>query len=192
MVRDTNSILPTTTNELLAEISQYWANHQGTNLWQLVDAFNQPLNGISASASQVEKWREINQAQGSALDMLGQDHRTYRPSDDDDFYRFLIYIRLLLARAQGTVPNILTIAKTALQKDQGFKIFATTTRHFILKIPYSEIENIKTEKLILSNLKQLAALGTWLDRIDFDAKTDAVDYFGAATLAAERVKLVAQ
>lgn len=192
MVRDTNSILPTTTDELVAEVSQYWARDRDSNLWQLVDAFNQPLNGVSESAQKVEKWREINLAQGAALDMLGQDHRAYRTSDDDDFYRFLIYIRLLLARAQGTVPNILAIAKTALQKDQGFKIYATRTRHFILKIPYSEIESVKTEKLILSNLKQLAALGTWLDEIDFDAKTDAVDYFGATTLAAERVKLVAQ
>lgn len=192
MVIDTNANPPTTTNELLAEISQYWANYQGTNLWQLVDTFNQPLNGISASAGQIEKWREINQAQGFALDMIGQDHRAYRVSDDDDFYRFLIYLRILLARAQGTVPNILTIAKTALQKDKGFMIFITSPRHFILKIPYSQIENVKSEKLILSNLKQLAALGTWLDRIDFDAKTDVVDYFGATTLAAERVKLVAQ
>lgn len=191
MVRDTNAIPPTTTDELLAEISQYWANYQGTNLWQLVDTFNQPLNGISASAGKVEKWREINQAQGSALDMIGQDHRAYRVSDDDDFYRFLIYIRLLLARAQGTVPNILTIAKTALQKDQGFKIFITSPRHFILKIPYSEIENVKSEKLILSNLKQLAALGTWLDRIDFDAKTDAVDYFGATVTSNESIRLKA-
>ncbi len=192
MVRDTNSIPPTTTDELLAEISQYWANYQGTNLWQLVDTFNQPLNGISASAGQVEKWREINQARGSALDIIGQDHRAYRTSDDDDFYRFLIYLRLLLARAQGTASNILTIAKSALQKDGNFKIFITSPRHFILKMPYSLIENVKSEKLILSNLKQLTALGTWLDRIDFEIKTNAVDYFGATITANESNRLKAE
>lgn len=190
MVRDTNSIPPTTTDELLAEISQYWANYQGTNLWQLVDTFNQPLNGISASAGQVERWREINQAQGSALDMIGQDHRAYRVSDDDDFYRFLIYIRLLLARAQGTSPNILEIVKTSLQKNTGIKVFQTKPRHLAIEVPFSNVEDLKSEKLMLGNLKQLVALGTWLDGIKFGAKTEAIDFFGATVISSEHVKLV--
>lgn len=191
MVRDTNAIEPTSTDQLLAEVSQYWANYRGSVLWDVMDAFNQPMTDISKSVKQIGEWREINNARGAALDMIGQDHQAYRTSDNDNFYRFLIFIKSMLAGSQGTDPSILAIAKTALQKKQGFKIYQTETRHFVLKIPYSEIEDVKTEKMLLSNLKQLAAMGTWMDRVDFDAKTDATDYFGATTLSSEYVRLVA-
>lgn len=191
MVRDTNGIKPTNTDQLLAEVSQYWANYRGSVLWELMDAFNEPMTEISKSAKQMGEWREISKACGSALDMIGQDHQAYRTSDNDDFYRFLIFIKSMLAGSQGTNSSIIAIAKTALQKKQGFKIYQTETRHFVLKIPYNDIEDVKTEKMLLNNLKQLAAMGTWMDRIDFDAKTDATDYFGATALSSEYVRLVA-
>lgn len=191
MVDDTNAESPTSTDELLAEVSQYWANYNGSNLWKLMDVLNKPMTDISATAKQVEDVREINVATGSTLDLFGEDYKVSRVNHDDDLYRFLIYIKSLVAKSQGTVPSIVNISETALQKKQGVKIFQNGTRHIIIQIPLDEISDLKTERLLLDNLKELVALGIWLDQIKFDAATEATEYIGTATTYHETVNLVA-
>ena len=191
MVDDTNAISPTSTDELLAEVSQYWANYNGSNLWQLMDVLNKPMTDISATAQQVENYREINVASGSTLDLFGEDFKASRVNHDDELYRFLIYIKSLVAKSQGTVPSIVNISETALQKKQGVKIFQNGTRHIIIQIPLDQISDLKTERLLLDNLKELVALGIWLDQIKFDAATEATEYIGTATTYHETVNLVA-
>lgn len=191
MVDDTNAESPTSTDELLAEISQYWANYNGSNLWQLMDALNKSMTDISATAQQIENYREINVASGSTLDLFGEDFKASRVNHDDELYRFLIYIKSLVAKSQGTVPSIVNISETALQKKQGVKIFQNGTRHIIIQIPLDQISDLKTERLLLDNLKELVALGIWLDQIKFDAATEATEYIGTATTYHETVNLVA-
>lgn len=192
MVDDTNATSPTSTDELLAEVSQYWANYNGSNLWQLMDVLNKPMTDISATAKQVEDVREINVASGSTLDLFGEDYKVSRVNHDDDLYRFLIYIKSLVAKSQGTVPSIVNISETALQKKQGVKVFQNGTRHIIIQIPLEKIENLKTERLLLDNLKQLVALGIWLDRISFDTRTDATQYLGSTITDHEKINLIAE
>lgn len=192
MVDDTNAISPTSTDELLAEVSQYWANYNGSNLWQLMDVLNKPMTDISATAQQIENYREINVASGSTLDLFGEDFKASRVNHDDELYRFLIYIKSLIAKSQGTVPSIVNISETALQKKQGVKVFQNGVRHIIIQIPLSKVDSIKTERLILENLKELVALGIWLDRISFNTRTDATQYLGATITNYEKVNLVAE
>lgn len=192
MVEDTNAISPTSTDELLAEVSQYWANYSGSNLWQLMDVLNKPMTDISATAQQIENYREINVANGSTLDLFGEDFKASRVNHDDELYRFLIYIKSLVAKSQGTVPSIVNISETALQKKQGVKVFQNGVRHIIIQIPLSKVDSLKTERLILENLKELVALGIWLDKISFDTRTDALQYLGATTTITEKVNLVAE
>lgn len=192
MVDDTNAISPTSTDELLAEISQYWANYNGSNLWQLMDVLNKPMTDISAKAQQIENYREINVASGSTLDLFGEDFKASRVNHDDELYRFLIYIKSLVAKSQGTVPSIVNISETALQKKQGVKVFQNGVRHIIIQIPLSKVDSLKTERLILENLKELVALGIWLDRISFNTRTDATQYLGATITNYEKVNLVAE
>ena len=96
-----------------------------------------------------------------------------------------------MAKSQGTVPSIVNISETALQKKQGVKIFQNGTRHIIIQIPLDQISDLKTERLLLDNLKELVALGIWLDQIKFDAATEATEYIGTATTYHETVNLVA-
>lgn len=192
MVYDTNATFPTSTDELLAEVSQYWANYNGSNLWQLMDVLNKPMTDISTTAKQVENYREINVASGSTLDLFGEDFKASRVNHDDELYRFLIYIKSLVAKSQGTVPSIVNISETALQKKQGVKVFQNGIRHIIIQIPLSKVDSLKTERLILENLKELVALGIWLDKISFDTRTDVLQYLGATITNYEKVNLVAE
>ena len=60
-----------TTEQLLAEISDYWDKRPQGNVYKLIDAFNAPLEAISDNAYKVERWRALQDAKGTTLDLVG-------------------------------------------------------------------------------------------------------------------------
>ena len=170
-----------TSEQLLAEISDYWYKRPGGNLYKLIDAFNEPLEAISDNANKVERWRALKDAKGTTLDLFGADIQTYRPSQDDDNYRFIIHIMELLSRAQGTIPSIYKIASSALQTGEGFKVWKTSIRHVGIQVPFDAVKTLRMQKFIIRNFQKMLAMGYWIDEIVFDAATHVYGYLGAGT-----------
>ena len=170
-----------TSEQLLAEISDYWYKRPGGNLYKLIDAFNEPLEAISNNANKVERWRALKDAKGTTLDLFGKDIQTYRPSNDDDEYRFIIHIMELLSRAQGTIPSIYKIASSALQTGEGFKVWKTSIRHVGIQVPFDAFKTLRMQKFIIRNFQNLLAMGYWIDEIKFLYEEKQTWYIGAAT-----------
>lgn len=175
-----------TTEQLLAEISDYWDKRPGSNIYKLIDAFNAPLEAIGTNANKVERWRALKDAKGKTLDLFGKDIQTYRPSENDDDYRFMIHIMELLSRAQGTIPSIVKITSSALETDQGFKIWKTGIRHIGMQIPYDAVKSLRMQKFIIANLQKMLAMGYWLNLIVFKTTTHVHGYLGAGTVDADQ------
>lgn len=167
-----------TTDQLLAEISDYWNKRLGSNLYNLVDSFSSPFEAISDNAEKVERWRALQDAKGTALDLFGSDIETYRPDSDDENYKFLIHLMELLSRAQGTIPSIYKISSNALDNDEHFKIWQTGIRHIGIQIPFDSIGTPQMQRFLLSNLRKMLALGYWIDGIIFRVSTDQPLYVG--------------
>ena len=167
-----------TTDELLAEISDYWDKQPDSNLHKLMDAFNQPLESISNNAEKVERWRALSDAKGTTLDLFGSDIETYRPGKDDENYRFIIHLMELLSRAQGTIPSIYKIASNALENKSYFRIWKTGIRHIGIQIPFDSIKTVQMQKFLLNSLHKMLALGYWIDGIIFRTSTPLPLYIG--------------
>lgn len=170
-----------TSEQLLAEISDYWYKRPGGNLYKLIDAFNEPLEAISDNANKVERWRALKDAKGTTLDLFGADIQTYRPSQDDDNYRFIIHIMELLSRAQGTIPSIYKIASSALQTGEGFKVWKTSIRHVGIQVPFDAVKTLRMQKFIIRNFQKMLAMGYWIDEIVFVTTTNLPLYVGMGT-----------
>lgn len=161
-----------TTDQLLALTSHHWYKEHDGNLYKLLNVFNGDLERISDSGDKVAKWRGIFDAEGTTLDLFGKDISTYRPTKSDPPYRFLIYLKTLLARAQGTRPSIVKITSAAIGTDQGLKIWNTgIPRHVGIQIPWDYVSQWPIEKFLLKNLQHMLALGYWLDVIVFKTTT---------------------
>ena len=171
-----------TTDQLLALPSHHWYKEHDGNLYKLLDVFNGDLEHISDSGDKVAKWRGIFDAEGTTLDLFGKDISTYRPTKSDPPYRFLIYLKTLLARAQGTIPGIVKITGEALGTKQGLKIWKTgPPRHIAIQIPWDYVSEWPVEKFLLENLQHMLALGYWLDEIVFVTTTKLPLYVGMGT-----------
>ena len=160
-----------TTDQLIDLLSHHWYKRHDGNLYKLLDIYNSHLEQISDCGEKVAEWRAIKNAEGTTLDLFGKDIETYRPTKDDP-YRFLIYLKTLLARAQGTRPSIVKITSAAIGTDQGLKIWNTgTPRHIGIQIPWDYVSQWPIEKFLLKNLQNMLALGYWLDVIVFKTTT---------------------
>ena len=168
-----------TTDQLLALPSHHWYKEHDGNLYKLLNVFNGDLERISDSGDKVAKWRGIFDAEGTTLDLFGEDINTYRPTKEDPPYRFLIYLKTLLARAQGTIPSIVKTTGEAIGTRQGLKIWKTgPPRHLVIQIPWDYVSEWPVEKFLLENLQHMLALGYWLDGIIFSTSTPLPLYIG--------------
>lgn len=171
-----------TTDELLAEISDHWVKEPNGNLYKLLDTYNGGFEQISDMANQVEEWRAIQDAKGTTLDLFGQNLSTSRPTQKDDSYRFLLRLKVLLSRAQGTLPSITHITSAALGTTQGTQIWNTDTpRHIGIQLPWDYINDNYIQRFLLANLKHMVPLGYWVNAVHFKSTTDLPLYIGVGT-----------
>jgi hypothetical protein len=168
-----------TTDQLLAEIADYWNKNPDSNLYKLVDIYNSGFNSIANDLQTVDDWRAVNQAEGSTLDLIGEDEQAYRVTQDDNDYRFWIWIKFLIARAQGTYPSLVKIGQNSLGTDQNIKIWNTDQPHHVdIQMPWDYVSSDYMQKFLLKNLQSLLALGNWLDAVHFTSTTDLPLYIG--------------
>lgn len=171
-----------TTDQLLAEIADYWNKSPDSNLYKLVDIYNSGFNSIANDLQTVDDWRAVNQAEGSTLDLIGEDEQAYRVTQDDNDYRFWIWIKFLIARAQGTYPSVIKINQSSLGTDESLKILPSDQPHHVnIQLPWDYISSNYMQKFLSKNLQGLLALGNWLDVIVFYAPTQKQNYLGVAS-----------
>lgn len=171
-----------TTDQLIAQLADHWNKRDDTVLYKLLDVYNQELEKASDEAQKVAKWRSIKEAKGTTLDLLGQDRKAYRISDDDDTYRFIIFVHILMSHAQGTIPSMVHIMSTALNAEpENFKVYKTGLRHVGMKIPWDYVKTLQMQKFIIKNLQNMLAMGYWIDEIVFVTTTKLPLYVGMGT-----------
>ena len=171
-----------TTDQLIAEISDHWVKDPRGNMYKLLDTYNTGFEQISDIADKVERWRAIQDAEGTTLDLFGQDINTSRPTKEDDPYRFLIKLKVLLSRAQGTIPSIVHITTTAFGTDKGIKIWHTAApRHIGIRLPWDYVNDDYIQRFLVNNLQHMLALGYWLDCIVFRSDSPLPLYIGVGS-----------
>lgn len=168
-----------TTDQLIAEVADHWNKKKDTVFYQLLDSYNSMLEKISDENEKIAEWRSIDKAKGTTLDLIGQDYKAYRISDDDETFRFIIFLHILISRAQGTIPSMVKILGTALNaKPEQFKVYKTGLRHIGIEIPWDNVQTLQMQKFIIKNIQNLLAMGYWIDEIVFSTSTPLPLYIG--------------
>lgn len=168
-----------TTDQLIAEVADHWNKKKDTVFYQLLDSYNSMLEKISDENEKIAEWRSIDKAKGTTLDLIGQDYKAYRISDDDETFRFIIFLHILISRAQGTIPSMVKILGTALNaKPEQFKVYKTGLRHVGIEIPWDNVQTLQMQKFIIKNIQNLLAMGYWIDEIIFRTSTPLPLYIG--------------
>ncbi|MES5144331.1 hypothetical protein [Lactobacillus crispatus] len=162
-----------TTDQLIAEVADHSNKKKDTVFYQLLDSYNSLLEKISdENMKKLRSGVAFSKAKGTTLDLIGQDYKAYRISDDDETFRFIIFLHILISRAQGTIPSMVKILGTALNaKPEQFKVYKTGLRHVGIEIPWDNVQTLQMQKFIIKNIQNLLAMGYWIDEIVFVTTT---------------------
>ena len=78
---------------------------------------SEELDDIKIVYKRIEDWQDLQQAEGVALDKIGQDLLQFRGEVNDDVYRVLIASRIARNKATGTYNNMIEVLSLALNVD---------------------------------------------------------------------------
>lgn len=78
---------------------------------------SEELDDIKIVYKRIEDWQDLQQAEGVALDKIGQDLLQFRGEVNDEVYRVLIASRIARNKATGTYNNMIEVLSLALNVD---------------------------------------------------------------------------
>lgn len=146
----------------------------------------------------IEEWKDVNNAQGKALDDMGKNYGEYRGEADDDFFRFMIKARILASRSKATADDIINVIAQSLNLDKTH-IKLQSNRQYLngqfTGIPYSiSLKNLPLsftasdfeKRYLLRTIENASAAGIDIKDISFLDTTHASMFVSA--FAAKRVK----
>ena len=163
------------TDELLAEASEHWAKAGDSNLYKLFDCLTAPMNTASDNAEQVVDWRDITKAEGSTLDMIGQDKSVARIDSDDEFYRWLLKLRAMVFVNDPTIDNIERIVQ-AVFETTNYTLEIKPGNQVLITLPASVLpQNLAKRAILLDYVQSLPAAGFALT-LNFMSESNTVVY----------------
>ena len=165
-----------TTDEVMAEMSDYWANNSDSNLYKLFDSFVSRGNALADKADTVRDWRDISLAQGATLDMIGQDKEVPRVDDDDEFYRWLLKIKAMVFVNDPTIDNIEKIVMSVFDTSNFDLELEPGKSGVKITLPASVLpQDLNKRSILLDYIQSLPAAGFGMT-LAFMSQTNAVVY----------------
>lgn len=165
-----------TTDETLAEISDYWANESDSNLYKLFDSFIIRGNALADNADLVRDWRDISLAQGATLDMIGQDKEVHRVDDDDEFYRWLLKIKAMVFINDPTIDNIEKIVASVFDTSNFDLELEPGKNGAKITLPASVLpQDLNKRAILIDYIQSLPAAGFGIT-LAFTSQTNTVVY----------------
>lgn len=165
-----------TTDEVMAEMSDYWDNATDSNWHKLFDSFVSRGNALADNADTVRDWRDISLAKGATLDMIGHDKEVPRVDDDDEFYRWLLKMKEMVFVNDPTIDNIERIV-TSVFDTSNFDLELEPGKNGVkITLPASVLpQDLNKRAILLDYIQSLPAAGFGIT-LAFMSQTNAVVY----------------
>ncbi|MGR6899538.1 hypothetical protein [Rummeliibacillus sp. BSL5] len=106
------------TKEIISLFTDYFRKNEYLNLYKLISLFSGELERIKGTNSLILEWRDIDKAQGKALDLIGENINQSRGVATDEVYRILLKSKIARNLSDGTINTIINVIAIALSTDK--------------------------------------------------------------------------
>lgn len=177
--------------EFLSKFPSSFITRKLNNNWKLTKFFTSGLDDTKNVLTTIEKYRNINNAEGKALDNLGIKYGVQRGPADDAFYRMMIRAKIANRKGDTTINGILTTMKNALNIDvKGIKIdfvyYDDKPEPLSLRISNIPLTFARSEfeqQFMLEQIESIIAVGVRLQDLQYEiSATSNLCIGGAATV----------
>lgn len=105
------------TKTIMSRFADYFAKHPNSNFSKLISIFSDELIVLENTNKQILLWREIDNAKGNALDLIGENVIQNRGVATDEVYRILLKSKIARNLSDGTINTIIQVISIALSTD---------------------------------------------------------------------------
>lgn len=101
--------------ELIRKLTDVFNKNPNSKLGKFLLIVSEQLTAIENAAIKVEKWRDIDQAEGTTLDAIGTPKGQQRGQANDEIMRALIKTRIAQNNSDGVIETIVTFLSMLLK-----------------------------------------------------------------------------
>lgn len=171
---DDEYIPPYDLTTILNELPSSLNYQEDSNNAKMLSFYADTMVDIQNLLNQMQIWRDINKAEGQALDRIGADYEVYRNGYDDDFYRFMIRSKQLQRLTDGTYNSLIKLVGDSLEADYAdfnvrpmYESTGEPDAVEITNIPGHYINDERKEKLLFDRLQSAINAGIRLANVEF-------------------------
>lgn len=102
---------------VVSRLSDYFDKRPESNISKLLKIFSEELQQLHTTIERVGEWRDIDKAEGAALDDIGTNIKQPRGVATDDVYRILLKSKIARNLSDGSINTIIRVLAIALSCD---------------------------------------------------------------------------
>lgn len=175
--------------ELLSKFPSSFTTKTDSINWKISKFFTDGLDQTKDTLEEIDRYRNVDNAEGKALDKLGDKYGVKRGPADDEFYRMMIHSKIANRKGDTTVNGILRTMQNALGIDiKGVKIgpayhdgeqepLSLRLSNVPLTFARSEFE----QEFMLKQIESIIAAGIRLQDLEFSISAN--NYINVGTVA---------
>lgn len=99
---------------IMRRFTDYFAKYPGSNISKLMQIFADELQELEQTNKRILEWRDVDKAEGQALDLIGENINQPRGVATDEVYRILLKSKIARNLSDGAINTILQVLSVAL------------------------------------------------------------------------------
>ena len=104
--------------QLVSLFTDHFRKDEESNTYKLMQLFSDELQLLEETNNRIIEWRSIDNAEGKALDLIGQNVVQSRGTATDEVYRIMLKTKIARNLADGTLNGLITAIAYVLQVDK--------------------------------------------------------------------------
>lgn len=130
-------------NDLIRKLADAYTKERSSNIGKLFVILSEQIDDVRDTLTRIEEWRDIDKAEGTTLDLIGENVGQTRGLATDEIMRILIRARVARNLSDGTFNGIISALSVTLN---------TTPDKIKIKELYDDIDDPEPAAIAITGL----------------------------------------
>ncbi|MEI2392220.1 DUF2612 domain-containing protein [Priestia megaterium] len=92
--------------EMISKLTDLFTKNENSNIGKTIRVFSDELEQVQATLEKTEQWRDIDDAEGTTLDLIGENVGQMRDNSSDEQFRLLIKTKIFSNLSIGDIESV--------------------------------------------------------------------------------------
>lgn len=179
--------------EILSKLADHFKKTPDSNIGKLLTIFSEQLKVLEITNNRIREWKDINNAKGYGLDVIGRELNQPRGTSTDEIYRVLLKSKNARNRSNGDINTMISVLALALntepsniliQEQWNDPIDPQEAAISLIELPIKQLNEVGLDpSQFASIVKRTAAAGVKVSAIEL---TGTFEFGSTLTTDAEK------